>query len=148
MHTETEIDKIVIRYLNNCKIQYGELYSSLGLWGVRPDSIIKYLGSPESFYHKKQQYIDDLEDAIDKIYNKSIIETPEIGEQQLEDVILAKVLRNVSWVFDRSDFLPRPITKNHIIQYLERSKIIYQWNNDFLWMVKRYAQKTKDYLLK
>jgi hypothetical protein len=50
-------------------------------------------------------------------------------------------------VFKRSDFIQTPVTKQHVILFLERDTAIEQWNNNFLLKVMSEAKRVKEYLL-
>lgn len=146
-----EVNHAVEEYLRKEQVQNPEVYSKLIIKGVNPRDIIKYIKNPEIGERWGHEYTSQVNVAIDYIYDDLIGSTtlPEVEKQTIEDVILAKVLKNASFmIFGTTKFLNKLVAMHHIVSYLQRDEKIHKWNADFLSLVQHEVIREKDYLLK
>jgi hypothetical protein len=145
-----EVHHSVLDYLQKEKAQYPEVYSKLMIKATNPNDIAKYIKNDEIIRRWDFEYYHRVELAIDYIYDDLIMgyEFPKIEAQTLEDVTLAKILKNPEiWVPISSDFLFGYVTLSHIIAFLNRDNEIFNWNTRFLILVMKNVTKVKELLL-
>lgn len=146
-----KVYEAVVEYLRREQIQYAASYSNLRILGTSPNDIKKYIKNHDVGEKWGRDYTTQVCNAIDFIYDERIVtyKFPRIAKQTQEDIILAKILRNAgSQVFNTSSFLTNGVTLSQVISFLQRDKIIQDWNAYFLIAVKHEAARVKKYLLK
>src|ERR1019366_293855 len=142
-----EIDNAVLIYLENFKRVCEEPFSRLTLFGVKASGITKYLKNNQVAEKWGEEITDKIWDAVDKIYEKYIVEFPEIPEPTEIDIFIAKMfIKNGWWSLCNSEFFIQPVNMKHIIKYLQRDKEIYTWNADFILNVQREYARAKEFL--
>ncbi|MHB1148406.1 MAG: hypothetical protein ACYC01_12535, partial [Lutibacter sp.] len=76
------------------------------------------------------------------------IDFPKIDLQTEEDRVLSKLLRkNNFFSFFTYIFNSKMVSIQHIIQFMERDPIIFEWNADFVWQVSQEVNQVKNKLL-
>ena len=147
MKTISKYDS-VLTYLKKFKFYNKSGYEYLILFGVNPNDIIKYIEHPEKCGNWPFDFVCQVESAITKISKKYLIDFPIIELQTDEDRVLSKLLRkNNFFSFFTNIFNSRMVSIHHIIQFMERDPIIFEWNADFVWQVSQEVIKVKKELL-
>ena len=144
---ETEVDAKMLAYLKKRKLQNPEHFDKVILWGVKPNSIIKYLENHESVKRWDNLLFEKLENAINKIAGNCSVPYPEIPEQTEEDKLLSKIITKSGWRLFNTDFWDMEINRTHIVKYLNRDIELKEWNADFVLKVQWKVAEVKDYLL-
>ena len=80
----------VLAYLKNMKKITPRDYTSLMLWGVNPNDIIKLIERPDACGKWPFEYVSNIYTAIRKIPKHNILPFPEIEVQTEEDRVLSK----------------------------------------------------------
>ena len=144
-----EINAEVIEYLRREKIQNPEDYSCLAIKGVKPNDIIKLINKADITTRWGHDYTIRVIAAIDYIYDECIIPYKgyTVEKQTEEDRILAKILRNRGNIMFYGDELSERVSLNHVIDYLERSELLLNWNHRFIERTKMQVDEIKEILL-
>ncbi|MHB1197225.1 MAG: hypothetical protein ACYC0A_10335 [Lutibacter sp.] len=138
----------VLTYLKKYKLYNKSAYEYLILFGVNPNDIIKFMEHPEKCGNWPFDFVCQVESAIAKIDKKYLIDFPKIDLQTEEDRVLSKLLRkNNFFSFFTYIFNSKMVSIQHIIQFMERDPIIFEWNADFVWQVSQEVNQVKNKLL-
>lgn len=147
----TDVDstqKRVLTFLKKMKLQNQSCYGKLMLFSVKPNDIIKYIESPEKCGKWPIDFVIQVNHAIIQISKKYFIDFPEIEIQNDEDKVLSKLLRkNNFFAFGTNTFFGEEITVHHVIAYMERDELIYEWNPDFVLKTQLEVKRVKEVLL-
>ncbi|TRX16124.1 hypothetical protein FNW25_01740 [Flavobacterium franklandianum] len=138
----------VVTYLKKFKLHHKALYDRLIIFGVKPNDVIKYLEQPEQCGNWPFDFVCEMASVIPKISKKYLIDFPIIELQTEEDRVISKLLRkNNLLAFDIKIYLNKMVSVNHLIQFMERDPIIYEWNAYFVWQVSQEVIEVKEKLL-
>lgn len=138
----------VLDYLKNMKKYCPLYYEHLRTFGVAPNDIIKVIENPDACGRWKFDYVGMVFQAIDKIDKYYLIPFPEIEKQTEEDRVISNILRkNSYYCFGTNTFFDELVKVNHIIDYMERNKVIYEWNAHFVLCVQQEVKRVKEFLL-
>jgi hypothetical protein len=139
----------VLLYLKNIERDTPPQYfSNIRFYASSLKSLIQLIENPESMGHLPFTYVAELHIAIDKMYRNFVKSFPILKANSQTDATLAKLLsiKNES-ILGKPIFFKTPVTKNAVIDYLQRNSNIYDWNTDFLYQVMFQCDCAKKQLL-
>ncbi len=138
----------VLKYL---KAEYELVCDSnmvLVYYSVGVKDLIKYLEYPDKCGKWPFEFVLMVEDALKKIKKKYLIEYPIIENQTDEDLVLSKLLeKNNFYCFGTNTFFYGSVKVSHVIQYMKRQAVIYDWSAYFLLTVQAETKRVKEFLL-
>lgn len=138
----------VLTYLKKLKFQNLTYYDIIILFGVKPNDIIKYIERPEQCGKWPFDFVSQIYDAILKIEKYCLIGIPQIELQTDEDKVISKLLRkNFYLCFGTNTFFGDEIQVHHVIAFMERNEVIYEWNADFILKTQKEVKRVKEFLL-
>jgi hypothetical protein len=115
---------------------------------VKPNDIIKYIEHPEDCGKWPFYFVGQVDNAVTKIAKKYLIDFPEIDKQTEEDRVLVKLLtKNNFYAFGTNTFFNNDITVHHVIAFMERNEVIFEWNRDFILRTQQAVNRVKEFLL-
>ena len=77
-----------------------------------------------------------------------LVDFPKIETQTEEDRVLSKLLTNNNFnYFGINNIFKNEVTVNHVIQFMKRDAVIYDWNGHFVSHVIQEVQRIKNVLL-
>jgi len=146
-----EIDSsqmFVLTYLKKMKLHNKSAYDKIIIFGAKPHDIIKFIERPEDCGRWPIDFVYKVQSTIPKISKMFLIDFPKIEQQTEEDRILSKLLRKNNFPnFDADTFFGIMVSVNHVIQFLERDPVIYEWNAFFVLQVSEEVIRVKEKLL-
>jgi hypothetical protein len=142
-HQFDEDELKVLAYLKNMKQYAPDNFGYLIYYGVSAREMIKFLEHPEKYGDFDFSFVCNLFTAIRKTYKNSIIERPEVPVQTTEDKIIASILKTSNNAFKTLYANERMINKSHLIAYLTRDEVIWNWNNRLLLVVQKKVEELK-----
>ena len=138
----------VLKYLKNEQKFVSENNVIVSYYGVSAKDIIKFIEHPELCGRWPFDYVFQIENTITKISKKYIIDFPQIEIQTEEDRVLSKLLKKNNFLaFGTNTFFDKIVTVKHVIQFMERDPIIYEWNAYFVWLVSHVVLRVKEKLI-
>ncbi len=142
-HQFDEDELKVLAYLKNMKQYAPDNFDYLIYYGVSAREMIKFLEHPEKYGDFDFSFVCNLFTAIRKTYKNCIIERPEVPVQTTEDKIIASILKTSNNAFKTLYANERMINKSHLIAYLTRDEVIWNWNNRLLLVVQKKVEELK-----
>lgn len=140
--------KRIVTFLKKMKLHNPEYYDRVIMFSVKPNDIIKYLELPENCGNWPFDFVGKVEFAVKRIAKLYLVDFPEIETQTEEDRVLSKLLTNNNFnAFGTNTFFKNEVTVNHVIQFMKRDAVIYDWNGYFVSQVKQEVQRVKNILL-
>jgi hypothetical protein len=140
--------KRVATYLKKFKLHNPEYYDRLAMFSVKPNDIIKYIERPEDCGTWPFDFVGKVDFAVKRIAKMYLIDFPEIEIQTEEDRVLSKLLRkNNFYAFGTNTFFKNEVTVNHVILFMKRDAVIYDWNADFVLKTQHEVKRVKEFLL-
>ncbi len=143
-----ETEARVLEYLRKYKKFLPEYFDKLVIFGARANDIVKIIQNPDACGHWRFDYVYTVFEAIKKINKKYLIPFPEIEEQTEEDRVISYILKkNAQLCLGTTDFFKGTVNVNHVIEFMERNPVIYDWNADFVLNVQYEVMRVKNFLL-
>jgi hypothetical protein len=142
------VNKRVLTYLKKVKIQNQSNSNIIAYFAANINDIIKFIERPDDCGTWPFDFVCQVNDAIKKINKLALIDFPKIEKQTEEDRVLSRLLRkNNFFAFGTNLFFGSEITVFHVIAYMERDEVIYDWNADFVIGTKQEVKRVKEFLL-
>jgi len=133
----THIDDAVLEYLEKFKATILDDYSRLAIFGVSARDMVKYLKDKTIAIKWGEEFTAKMRRAVDKTYEKYIIDFPEIPPKNRVDIFIAKMFKkNNTMALGTNAFFTELVNINHMIAYLNRDKVIYSWNPYFILLLQ------------
>ncbi len=142
-HQFSENELTVLAFLKNLKQYAPENFDYLVFYGASAREMIKFMEYPEKYGNFDFVYVCGLFESIRKTFNHYIIPQPEITVQVEEDRILASTLICSDHAFSSIYSKERMINKSHLIDYLLRKDVIFNWNGLLVSIVQKIVEKLK-----
>jgi len=118
-------------------------FNYLTYYGASAREMIKFMEQPERYGDFDFEFVCGLFRAIDKTYKHYVIECPEIPAQTEEDRILASILIVAEYSLLSANTNIRLFNKSHIISYLKREDVIFNWNGWLMTCIQREVEEMK-----
>lgn len=140
--------KRVLTYLKNTKLQNQSCFNLTILFSVNPKDIIKFIERPDDCGNWPFDFVIQVQYAINKIDKIALTAFPKIEMQTEHDRVLSKLLRkNNYFAFGTNIFFKPELTVDHVIAYMERDMVIYEWNSDFAVRIEQEVRRVQEFLL-
>lgn len=142
-HEFKEDELEVLAYLKNMKQYAPANFNYLSYYGASAREMIKFLEHPEKYGDFEFSFACNLFTAIRKTYKNFLIERPEVPVQTIEDKIIASILESSKDAFKSLYASERMVNKSHLIAYLSRDEVIWNWNSWLLFVVQKKVAEIK-----
>jgi len=148
METKLNTELEVLDYLKRELYTFRDENYIMTYYSISIKDIIKYIETPEKCGNWPFEFVCRVNQSIQKIKKQFLIPYSEIEQQTEEDRVLSKLLlKNNCMCFDTNMFFKYRVSIRHVIQYMQRSEEIKNWNAYFLNCVKKETERVKDFLL-
>ncbi|MDO9153414.1 MAG: hypothetical protein Q7U47_06870 [Paludibacter sp.] len=132
----------VLSFLKNMRQYSPENFNYLIFYGASAREMIKFIEQPEKYGDFDFTLVCGLFRAIDKTF-RYLIECPKIETQTEEDRVLTAILMYSDNAFKSIYTSERLINKSHLMAYLKREEVIYNWNGWLLGIVQKQVEEIK-----
>lgn len=142
-HQFSDNELEVLAFLKNMKQYAPENFDYLIYFGALAREMIKFMEHPEKYGDFDFGFVCSLFRAIDKTFQHYVMERPEIPAQTEEDRILSSILIIAEYNFLTAYTNNRLFNKSHLINYLKRDSVIYNWNGWLLLNIQKEVEEMK-----
>lgn len=133
----------VLAFLKNMKQYTPDNFDYLTYYGASALEMIKFMEHPERYGDLDFGFVCGLFRAIDKTFKQYVIECPEIPVQTEKDRILSSILIAAEDSFLTAYTNNCLFNKSHLISYLKREDVIYNWNGWLLLNIQNEVEEMK-----